>query len=187
VRQKDGKKAFVSSCLRGMNNSREEHMKRFFYLAAFWLIVFGSIDIQAEEPLCPEPIPRAACPVCGMFVIKYPDWVATVVYKDGDAHHFDGAKDMFKYLLDLPKYAPDHRKDMIRQMCVTDYYLLEQIDAKDARYVIGSDVTGPMGHELVPLATQGDAEEFMKDHKGKKIVGFEQVTSEMLEALDSGT
>jgi hypothetical protein len=40
-----------------------------------------------------------------MVVSKYPAWVATVVYKDGHAHHFDGAKDLFKYLFDVPRYA----------------------------------------------------------------------------------
>jgi hypothetical protein len=40
-----------------------------------------------------------------MLVSKYPNWVATIVYKDGHAHHFDGAKDMFKFWHDPAKYA----------------------------------------------------------------------------------
>ena len=27
--------------------------------------------------------PNAKCPVCGMFVVKYPDWTATARFKDG--------------------------------------------------------------------------------------------------------
>jgi hypothetical protein len=38
-----------------------------------------------------------------MFVSRYPDWVATVLYQDDHAHHFDGPKDLFKYLQDLDK------------------------------------------------------------------------------------
>jgi hypothetical protein len=54
----------------------------------------------------PAPGPRDTCPVCGMFVAPYPYWVATVLWRDGTAVHFDGAKDFFKYLLDLKKYEP---------------------------------------------------------------------------------
>ena len=53
----------------------------------------------------PRPGPKDLCPVCGMLVSKYPNWVAVVVWKDGHAHFFDGAKDMFKFLHDLPKFA----------------------------------------------------------------------------------
>ncbi len=57
---------------------------------------------------------------------------------------------MFKYLADLPKYAPNHRREDIVTIAVTDYYNLQKIDAKQAFYVIGADVYGPMGHEFIP-------------------------------------
>jgi nitrous oxide reductase accessory protein NosL len=121
-----------------------------------------------------------------MFVALYPDWIATVVYKDGHAHHFDGAKDMFKYLFDLPKWAPNHQKENIDRIGVTEYYGLTRIDAKAAYYVIGSDVLGPMGHELVPLETLEDAKEFLNDHQGKRILRFDQVEAELMVKLDEG-
>jgi nitrous oxide reductase accessory protein NosL len=121
-----------------------------------------------------------------MLVSKYPNWAATVLYKDGHAHHFDGAKDLFKYLQDLPKYAPGHRAEDMLSIAVTDFYNLEKIDARQALYVVGSDVLGPMGHELVPLATRTDANDFMKDHKGKRLLSFDQVTKEIAEKLDRG-
>jgi len=43
-----------------------------------------------------------------------------------------------------------------------------------------------MGHELVPLASRQDAEEFMADHKGKRILTFDQVGVEVLKTLDKG-
>lgn len=134
----------------------------------------------------PGPDANDTCPVCGMFVAKYPEWIATVTYKDGHAHHFDGAKDMFKYLHDLPKWAPgDKAQDMVT-ISVTEYYGLTRIDARDAWYVIGSDVLGPMGHELVPLQTHADAQELMRDHGGKRIVRFDDVTPELPDKLDAG-
>ena len=134
----------------------------------------------------PMPGPRDACPVCGMFPARYPDWVATVLYRDGHAHHFDGAKDMFKYLLDLPKYARDHRKQDITAIQVTDYYATQRIDARRALYAIGSDVLGPMGHDLIPHPDEYDAKEFMKDHKGKRLLTFDEVTMKLLLGLDNG-
>lgn len=121
-----------------------------------------------------------------MLVAKYPHWIATIVYQDGHAHHFDGAKDMFKFWFDPPKYAAGHSREMMARISVTDYYNLQPVDAKTALYVVGSDVLGPMGHELVPLATQADAEDFMKEHKGKRILRFDQVTQELPFRLDDG-
>ncbi|MBL3601314.1 MAG: nitrous oxide reductase accessory protein NosL [gamma proteobacterium endosymbiont of Lamellibrachia anaximandri] len=142
-------------------------------------VVSGPVDL-------PKPGPTDTCPVCGMFVAKYPEWVATVRYKDGHAHHFDGAKDLFKYLLDLPKWAPGHQAENIDSIGVTEYYGLALINAHEAFYVIGSDVLGPMGHELIPLETKEDAEEFLRDHKGLSIIRFNQVVGEMLIKLDNG-
>ncbi|NCU21908.1 hypothetical protein EOM89_14700, partial [Candidatus Falkowbacteria bacterium] len=49
----------------------------------------------------PKPGPRDTCPVCGMFVARYPEWIATVVFADGMAFHFDGPKDFFKFVQDV--------------------------------------------------------------------------------------
>lgn len=140
----------------------------------------------ALDKLVPDPGPRDLCPVCGMVVSKYPAWIATVLYQDGHAHHFDGAKDLFKYLFDLKRYAPRHQAADIRAIAVTEYYGLARLDATKAFYVIGSDVLGPMGHELVPLASRADAEEFSRDHQGKGILTYRQVTRGLVEGLDAG-
>ncbi|MEW8381482.1 MAG: nitrous oxide reductase accessory protein NosL [Candidatus Thiodiazotropha taylori] len=52
--------------------------------------------------------------------------------------------------------------------------------------MIGSDVLGPMGHELIPLESQADAEEFLKDHQGVAILKFDQVEKGLLLNLDVG-
>jgi nitrous oxide reductase accessory protein NosL len=121
-----------------------------------------------------------------MLVSKYPNWVATIVYKDGHAHHFDGAKDMFKMWFDPAKYVAGHKRDDMVAMWVTDFYNLQPLDARKAWYVIGSDVLGPMGDEFVPLASKEDAADFRKDHKGKRILTFEQVTLDFVLKVDDG-
>lgn len=155
-------------------------------LAALLLAFSLLTPARCEGLQLPAPGAKDTCPVCGMFVALYPDWTATVLYQDGHAHHFDGAKDLFKYLLNLSKYAPGHAEADIAAIGVTDYYNVTRIDARSAWYVIGSDVLGPMGHELVPLATQAEAEEFLKDHQGKRMVRFGEVTPQLLEKLDQG-
>ena len=149
------------------------------FLLAIWVAVAA-----AQAP--PKPGPKDLCPVCGMLVSKYPNWVATIVYKDGHAHHFDGAKDMFKFWHDPAKYAAGHRREDMAAIWVTDFYGLQRIDARKALYVTGSDVLGPMGHEFVPLVNREDAGEFLKDHKGRRILGFDQVLHGMPEQLDDG-
>jgi copper chaperone NosL len=158
-------------------------MRIFIFLIAFLPSVSA---VAANVQLPPNPGPKSLCPVCGMLVSKYPNWVAIVAWKNGHAHYFDGAKDMFKFLNDLAKYAPGHKREDISAIYVTEFYSLEKIDAKKAFYVTGSDVLGPMGHELVPLATPEDVADFMKDHKGKRMFSFEQVSPDVPMALDAG-
>jgi copper chaperone NosL len=150
------------------------------------LLLTLSFPLRSEPIDLPKPGIKDTCPVCGMFVAKYPDWVATVLYKNGHAHHFDGAKDLFKYLNDLPKWAPGHELKNIASIGVTEYYSVSLIDAHKAYYVIGSDVLGPMGNELIPLETLEDAKEFLKDHKGVKILRFDEVDALLPEKLDEG-
>ena len=130
------------------------------------------------------PTPRDKCPVCGMFVAKYPDFLAQIVFRDGSYAMFDGTKDMFKYYFNLKKYHPTKRMEDIDSIYVTDYYSLSLTDGHKAFYVIGSDVYGPMGKELIPFEKEADAAGFMKDHKGKAVLNFRQVTQGTIKELD---
>jgi nitrous oxide reductase accessory protein NosL len=67
---------------------------------------------------------------------------------------------------------------------VTDYYTQKAIEARDAYFVIRSDVYGPMGHELIPFASKEDAKTFYMDHKGGKILQFNEITKEDVYKLD---
>lgn len=122
----------------------------------------------------------AKCPVCGMFVSKYPKWAAQIKTKDGHNHYFDGVKDMMKFYFEPSKYGHNHTKDELNDITVTDYYSLESINGKDAYFVIGSNVYGPMGEELIPFKNESQAKKFMEDHFGKKVLKFEELKKEML-------
>ena len=119
-----------------------------------------------------------------MFVARYPEWIAGARFADGGGAVFDGAKDMFKFWFEPDRWLPARRREDVKALFVTDYYSLEQVDARAALFVLGSDVFGPMGRELVPFATREDAEEFQRDHRGVRILGFDEVTEQIVRALD---
>lgn len=138
----------------------------------------------AAEKVVPKPAARDKCPVCGMFVAKYPDWAMIVLFKDGSHVFFDGTKDMFKYLFDMKRYDPSRKAEDVQAVLVKDYYRLSFMDARKAWYIIGSDIYGPMGRELIPLEKESDAKEFMIDHKGKKMLKYTDITREIIKTLD---
>ena len=120
------------------------------------------------------------CPVCGMFVSGYKNWMSEIIFADGTYAVFDGPKDMFRYYLNIKKYNPAKTASDISRIYITEYYSTEFTDAREVFFVQGSDVNGPMGAELVPIASETAAKEFLKDHKGKKVLKFNEVTGETL-------
>nr|VFJ90199.1 MAG: Nitrous oxide reductase accessory protein NosL [Candidatus Kentron sp. H]VFJ92392.1 MAG: Nitrous oxide reductase accessory protein NosL [Candidatus Kentron sp. H]VFJ98982.1 MAG: Nitrous oxide reductase accessory protein NosL [Candidatus Kentron sp. H] len=144
----------------------------------------AGVDPATATPAPPGP--QDTCPVCGMFVAKYPQWIATVTYGDGEAHHFDGVKDLFRYLSDVPKWGQGRHAEDIQAIWVTEYYNLARIDARKAWYVVGSDVLGPMGHEAIPFATREDAQAFLEDHDGQRILGFDEIRKDPPQEFRAG-
>lgn len=150
---------------------------------------FGDLS-HIENPIKIEETDK--CPVCGMFVKKYPRWVAQIIYTHDKHTHkfsFDGVKDLMKFYFD-PKlwlsneYKHPILKEKIKNILVTDYYSQKPIEGSTAYYVIGSDVYGPMGHELIPFEQESDAKTFKKDHNGIKIIKFEKINEEEVYKLD---
>jgi copper chaperone NosL len=159
-------------------------MKRFVLFCAMGILLVFEPFLWAQErgPLTPGP--KDKCPVCGMFVAKYPDFVAVVSFRDGTHAYFDGVKDMMKYYFNLQKYNPSKKRSDIVQIHVTDYYSLSLIDGSKAYYVSGSDIYGPMGREFIPFEKEGDAGEFLKDHRGKSVLQFQDMNTELVMRLD---
>jgi nitrous oxide reductase accessory protein NosL len=143
-----------------------------------------AVTATAAEKGPVKPSAEEKCPVCGMFVAKYPDWVGEIIFNDGSVAFSDGAKDLFKYYFNLKKYNPKKTTADIDAIYVTEYYNMKLINAYNALYVIGSDVYGPMGRELIPFETREDAEVFMKDHKGERILKFKEISFKKVMRLD---
>ena len=130
--------------------------------------------VSTVTPVIKIEVPKdAKCPICGMFVAKYPQWVA--LYDGEKKFYFDGVKDMMKYAF--------ARKLSSDKLYVSDYYKLSKLEATKAFYVIGSNVYGPMGSELIPFATQEEAQSFARDHNGQKIIAFDEITEALVKSL----
>lgn len=158
-------------------------MKRtVLFLALLSLSVVAPAAAAEKAP--PAPSAKDKCAVCGMFVAPYPNWLGVIVYKDGGRFFFDGPKDLFTYYLAPEKYGSARKGADIAGIYVKDYYSVAAIDGRKAFYVIGSDVRGPMGKELVPFAKKADADGFLKDHHGRKVLSFDEITRATLNSLE---
>ena len=165
---------------------RENRTTKEMKCAPFVLIILLLVTprLWAGEIKPVQPGPKDRCPVCGMFVAKYPDFLAQIVYTDGSRAFFDGVKDMMKYYFNLKKYSPRKTPSDMVSIYVTDYYRLEFIDGRRAVYVVGSDMYGPMGKELIPFEKKIEAQEFMKDHKATAMLTFEEIDLLLVKGLD---
>ncbi len=139
-------------------------------------------------PLLAEPAkeinPQERCPVCGMFVAKYPDWTAQIRLSNGSVKFFDGVKDMLAFHFNPASFGAAGQST--KEIWVKDYYTLAWLDGRAAWYVIGSDMYGPMGHEFIPFGSAGAAENFRKDHKGTKVLRFVEITEPLVQSMRHG-
>lgn len=158
-------------------------MIRTFFLTVLVCLLCAGLAPATQTTPAAAPA-KAKCPVCGMFVAKYPDWVASITFRDSTQVYFDGPKDLFTFYLDPGRYAPARKQADIAVIRVKDYYSLAVIDGRQAFYVIGGNVLGPMGKELVPFAVKDDAVGFMRDHKGVKVLRFNEITRAVLKGLE---
>ena len=129
-----------------------------------------------------KPAEDDVSPVCGMPLDKHPNWAAVIMFKDGKHVKLHGPKNMFTFYFNMGKYDSQHEKEDVTTMHVIDYYSLKNIKAKEAYYVLGCNVTGPMGDDLIPLKDRTSAETFKKEHGGK-IFTFDEITPEVINNL----
>ena len=135
-----------------------------------WAVALLLIAFCSELQAAPEEKVghNERCSVCGMFVAKYENWIVQVRFTDDEVMFFDGVKDMLVFYFNPRKYSAKEQQD-IKEIWVKDYYTLAWLDGRKALYVIGSDVYGPMGKEFIPFASRESADNFLRDHKGRRL------------------
>jgi len=129
------------------------------------------------------------CPVCGMVIggkgaqgatVTYKDGkvvgfggVAAAVFKDGHVVGFEGARCLFIYNSVPQQYNVDVAN--IARQFVTDFTTKKMIDLSKTFLVLGSNVKGPMGYEMIPFTTKEEAAKFAVENEGKWIVQLHEI------------
>ena len=115
----------------------------------------------------------ARCAHCGMRVD--PAGAFTSGASDaGQTLAFDSNKCLLRYRLDHPS---------MHDAWVTDYYARTHVALERAFFVIGSEVIGPMGADLVALGSRADAERFLRDHHGAALHPSAEITAEIVRSF----
>lgn len=99
---------------------------------------------------------------------------------------FDGAKDLFRFLLSPQRSCADPELVPIAGIFVTSFYDRAPIDARNSFFVVGSDVLGPGGGDLVAHRSVGEARAFSQNHRGGRVIGFETVNADLLDSALGG-
>jgi len=144
-----------------------------FYRVLMFLALLSGLLVSGALADQISPGQDERCPVCGMGVAPYPNWVSVVTFSDGERVFFDGPKDLFRFIFGLKTYRPEKSSEDIAEVQVTEYYSTRLTDAKEVYFIVGSDIRGPMPNELVAVAGKQNAEAFLKDHGGESILVFD--------------
>jgi nitrous oxide reductase accessory protein NosL len=135
--------------------------------------VLLSLEFPSWAAAPVKPGTKDRCQVCGMFVAPFPTWLAVAELKDGRHFYFDGPKDLFIFAFDIPTYLPGGSRADVVRLLVTEYYSAKLLPVEAVVFVVGSDVLGPMGQELVPVEGEEKARTFRRDHGGTKFLRYD--------------
>lgn len=121
-----------------------------------------------------KPKAEARCKNCGMKIDPASQWRAELIGPDGSIIPFDTPR------CALTSWKTG--KTPAKELHVLDYYDRQSKDGKDVRFVIGGDVLGPMGPDLVPV-DPARVSKFMQDHGAERAVTLDEVTPEVLSSI----
>ncbi|WP_235853616.1 nitrous oxide reductase accessory protein NosL [Halosimplex salinum] len=158
-----------------------------------------SIDRPASVTLTTDD----RCDVCGMVIPNHPGPSAEIFYADNrpsdhdNPARFDSTWEAFQYNFDRLD-----RDWTVEAFYVTDYSAVEYsvsesegdlllsthpeaeafVDAETVTFVVGSDVKGAMGRDLVAFSEAADAESFQAEYGGS-LAEFGDVSRETIAQL----
>jgi copper chaperone NosL len=142
-----------------------------------------SSQVAVKQPM---EIPEGAtCGKCGMYPARYPRWQSQIIFKDDTMTPFDGCKCMFNFIFAVDKYDKNHSRDDVVVAWVKDFNSGTWLNAEDAYYVVGSEMMGPMGKELIPFTDQASAMKFHQE-QGGAMMKYEDITPEVMKTLGMG-
>ena len=112
-----------------------------------------------------------------MFVDLAPRWNTGLIDESHDPRVFDSPKCMLRW-------SAEGGGARGRDAWVVEYYAQTRRPLAETVLVVGSDLIGPMGPDLVPVAAGERAAQFIHDHGGR-IVTPGDVSAELLREIDA--
>jgi len=114
------------------------------------------------------------CAYCGMRISPTSAWRADLELTDGTTRHFDTPSCGLR--------AWRSGRFNAKSIRVIEYYERVWRDGNEVLFVVGSDVTGPMGPEVVPINPKL-AQKFADDHTSGRPLSLQMITLELLADL----
>lgn len=116
----------------------------------------------------------ARCKHCGMRIDPASAWRADLVGEDGKVTSFD-----------TPRCALQSWRSgttPAKTIRVQEYYDRQTRDGNELRFVVGGDVVGPMGPDLVPV-DPARSSKFIQDHGADRALRLDEITSQVLSGI----
>lgn len=114
------------------------------------------------------------CKHCGMKIDPASAWRAELVGDDGQVTQFD-----------TPRCALTSWRSgttPAKAIRVQEYYDRQMRDGNDVRFIVGGDVLGPMGPDIVPVDPPRSSK-FVQDHAADRALRLEEVTPQILSSI----
>jgi copper chaperone NosL len=120
---------------------------------------------------CDKSKQDVRCKNCGMRIDPASAWRSELVSDDGKVTQFDSPR------CALQSWRSG--KTPAKTLRVQEYYDRTPRDGGDLRFVLGGDVLGPMGPDLVPV-DPARVSKFIQDHTADRALRLEEITPEIL-------
>ncbi len=117
---------------------------------------------------------EARCKHCGMRIDPTSAWHAELLGEDGKVTGFD-----------TPRCALTSWRSGVTpatSIRLQEYYDRQTRDGSQLRFVIGGDVVGPMGPDLVPVDPPRTSK-FIQDHGADRALKLEEITPQVLASV----
>lgn len=154
-------------------------IRRFFVMVTITLLVSGSANYltAAQDLELPDgsrvQLP-VTCPVCEMKIESDSAVMGASVFADGKVVLFDNISEFLRYLLSPQTFGFEMKN--IKRSFVLEHHSDKFIEAKDAFYVIGPEVTAVMGPETFALSDREAADKIASGSRDKKVLAFHEVS-----------
>jgi nitrous oxide reductase accessory protein NosL len=168
----------------------------------------GCLGGIGDGGTAPEPATLTdedSCDVCGMVITKHPGPDAEIFYPDrrpndhDNPAHFCSTWEAFQFDFARRDEGWERSAFYVTDYSSVDYELLSEggeslisshpeaeafVAAEEVTFVVGSEVKGSMGRDLIGFSERADAESFLSEHGGE-LAELDDVTPTMIEQLGS--